>query len=340
MEDRRWKFSLRDILVGMIALGVCFAIGAKWLGVEREKARALQCADRLKSLALGVHNCHDVLKRFPPLSYRSQVGRQVSLKQPSHDYSWCVRVLPYIEETNAYNNLSQISARYTSPAFAVPLGPTGRPPWSMEIKGLRCPTYSGPEFATATEYMVRSGVDSSGKPYGVAISNFAALTATHIENAVAEPELLNPLGPNGVIVRTRNIRWSHITDGTSKTLMLCETRDSVYSSWYDGDVGWFVAADPNGRQPSKDASDFWVTSGGSSLQLGPGTNTPKTVYLPRRTLATMTDDRKWGPSSEHLSGTVNHAMADGSVRAMTANIDPTLYLQLTTRAGGEPVTPP
>ena len=43
-----------------------------------------------------------------------------------------------------------------------------------------------------------------------------------------------------------------------------------------------------------------------------------------------------GPSSAH-PGVVNHGLADGSVRCVDENIDPTLYMHLITRAGGEPV---
>ena len=43
----------------------------------------------------------------------------------------------------------------------------------------------------------------------------------------------------------------------------------------------------------------------------------------------------WGPSSDHAGGVVMHLAADGSVHAITTDIDPTLYVRLVTRAGGD-----
>ncbi len=48
----------------------------------------------------------------------------------------------------------------------------------------------------------------------------------------------------------------------------------------------------------------------------------------------------WGPSSDHSGGVVLHLACDGSVHAITTDVDPSLYVQLVTRAGREPVTLP
>ena len=43
----------------------------------------------------------------------------------------------------------------------------------------------------------------------------------------------------------------------------------------------------------------------------------------------------WGPSSNHSGGVVMHLGVDGSVHGIIAEVDPTVYIQLITIAGGE-----
>jgi hypothetical protein len=346
MEERgRWKFSLRDVLVAMIAVGVCFALLARWIHVTREESRRNTCINNLKLIGVGLHNHHDVFRKFPALTSTQLYGTapgSVGIMSPASGFSWCVRILPYFEETVMYNNISQRSNKFQIPPFSVPsaFGPGGRPLWSVDVATYSCPSYSGPPFAAVKEYVAHSGTDATGKPFGVAASNYVALTATHLTCITNDPDATGAIKYNGVIVPGRGTNLRDIVDGTYCTLMVCESRESGYSSWYDGTVGWVVAADPNGPEPTKDSNDYWTTSSGSSIQLGPRRSTPKRIYLPAAKLSTIQSDRQWGPSSEHASGVVNHLDGDASVHCLKDDIDPTVYLQITTRAGREPTTVP
>jgi hypothetical protein len=351
MEERgRWKFSLRDVLVAMIAFGVCFALLTHWIHVTREESRRNTCINNLKQLGLAVHNHHDVYARFPIVSYlpsthvrKGQLfgvspGSLSSYSSAAPGYSWGVRILPYLEEVKAYNTIRQLSNRFALPAFLLPLVGTGKaPPWSMEFDWFRCPSYTGPRFATAPEYLPYS---SPSAPDSVAISNYVAMTATHLKCASGEHAFPDEFAPNGIIVAWPAVRNRDVSDGLSNTLMLCESRESRYSSWYDGTVGWVVAADCNGADPTKNANSVWMTTGGSSIQVGPNRRTPTVIYLPKSKLSTIKADREWGPSSEHATRVVNHVYGDDSVHGLNADIDPTVYLQLTTRAGAEPAKMP
>ena len=349
MEDGRWKFSLRDILVGMLALGLCLGLFARWLHVGREESRKNLCINNLKQIGLGLHNHHDAFRKLPALTSSQLYGTSpgsVGITSPASGFSWGARIMPFLEEITLYNQLSQNSNKFTASAFSVqpPTGTGGQPLWSVDVALYRCPSYSGPRFATAKEYVAHSGTDATGKTFGVAVSNYVALTATHLSCATSDPNSLNAIEPNGLIIPPTPSRTSvsirDVVDGLSTTYMLCESRESGYSSWYDGTAGWVVAADPNGQEPTKDSNGFWVTTAGTSIQLGPWRRTPNIVYLPASKLSTIQADCNWGPSSEHNSRIVNHLIGDGGVFGVDENIDPTLYLQLTTRAGAEPVTPP
>lgn len=57
---------------------------------------------------------------------------------------------------------------------------------------------------------------------------------------------------------------------------------------------------------------------------------------------TSQDGRKiqWGPSSDHSGGIVMHAWGDAHVSGLTEDIDPMLYMHLSTRAGREAASEP
>ena len=139
------------------------------------------------------------------------------------------------------------------------------------------------------------------------------------------------------------------TDGTSKTLMRCETIEPAMNCWYDGTTTWTTAINPNSiaeRPPSKanptpsglpNPGKFWTDYGGSSaVNVGPA---PKetVAYSPALKGDCATPQViSWGPSSHHSGGVVYHASVDGAVWTITTDIDPTLYMQRVTRAGREP----
>jgi hypothetical protein len=146
-----------------------------------------------------------------------------------------------------------------------------------------------------------------------------------------------------------------VHDGTSKTLIICETKEPAVSSWYDGTVCWTVGANPSASsQPTRSRSaiamdgrtnrnGYWVFSQGTKnaggLNYGPGAS-GKPLFAPQGTTPAQTQPVSWGPSSDHSGDVVMHSACDASVHAIFADIDPALYLELITRAGGEPVVTP
>jgi hypothetical protein len=156
--------------------------------------------------------------------------------------------------------------------------------------------------------------------------------------------------PNGMITPGVGLNMKACTDGTSKTLMLCETIEPAMNSWYDGTTAWTTAINPNSMaanppsktNPTTDGADnpnkFWhVPAGGSTaLNVGPDPDTG-VAYSPALAGYCATPQViSWGPSSNHPGGVVNHAAVDGSAHVITADIDPALYMHIITRAGREP----
>ena len=139
------------------------------------------------------------------------------------------------------------------------------------------------------------------------------------------------------------------TDGTSKTLMVCETIEPAMNCWYDGTTTWTTGINPNtvadlsaqqgGRRRIAIRSGFWHSAAGrlDGFEGWAGPRIATTAYSPALAGYCATPQViSWGPSSNHSGGVVVHAAVDGSVRILTPDCDPTIYMRMITIAGREP----
>jgi prepilin-type N-terminal cleavage/methylation domain-containing protein len=273
-------------------------------------------------------------------------------------------------------------------------------PWwrhfsTVDLDQVRCPSFAGDPSSTLPYYNTySSGADSTlnpvpSTPWQVVITNYKATTATHfgcLQDFLdgSTPDGITTDFPNGVIVPANDmnqlkqggIAIRSITDGTSKTVVVAESKEQAFSSWYDGTTSW-VTAIPFGRtgsianttsptvlspvQPTKVmvmavnsgvTTNFWQfaqgVTGQSALNWGPkvdsnqlygGNQTANWTAQPAYWVFSGTPI-EWGPSSDHSGGIVMHAWGDAHVSGLTDQTDPVLYMHLVTRAGREPASPP
>jgi hypothetical protein len=242
---------------------------------------------------------------------------------------------------------------------------------AVELEELICPSYAGARTVARSPYAgtpAGNPPDAYGYPAGsaslgsppqfAAITNYLALSATHfpcmqygsVEKLAATsdvPEGADP--PNGMIVPESGFHRASMracTDGTSRTLMLCETIEPAMNCWYDGTTAWTTGINPNSvgaYPPNKEVGaynpqGYWRApiGGTTALNVGPAP-TAATAYSPGLAGYCATPQViSWGPSSNHSGGVVVHGAVDGSVHLITPDIDPTVYMHLITIAGGEP----
>src|SRR5204863_9713197 len=112
-------------------------------------------------------------------------------------------------------------------------------------------------------------------------------------------------------------KMADITDGTSNTILIVETREAGAAVWIDGGT----AAVASRRYLESNAPSF----------AGPENSLN---YQPYYVANGQGIDSMFGPSSMHLGG-INHLVGDGSVQNISANINARVYDMLVTRAGNE-----
>lgn len=300
-------------------------------------------------------------------------------------FSWQTMILPHIEENNLYKNLTTVptTSNFASGKYAwfftapetgeekpaneqlitdkenLLLAPPLCFPWHYPLAAFKCPSFSGEDHsadndmaATAIETPYKKFTDTVD--YTSAITNYVALGASHRQSLwneiAADDDTRRYQGgrrhPNGIMYPGGKTAIKDIKDGTSNTLLLCETREITRAAWYEGATAAVVGlfGDPTFAQSGVSGATYGVPvdSEGDTEADPPVEATTCSTNLnhgKEGSAGTWYDgDLDWihGPSSEH-PGVVNHVLADGSVKSVSEGLSATLYMHLITRAGGEPV---
>jgi hypothetical protein len=306
-------------------------------------------------------------------------------------YSWVVQCLPFMEENVLYDKLQQSVAgkrlgRLRDAAFAPGdkggtqspgTAPTLTNPvnpyiFATKLAVMVCPSYPGeeevPEFfesipaspafkagagnymaMVATHYQPSGNKDpESGLPgsEGAATSRDCATGAYCGNGALPFP------GRVGTAVQKRGLNFSSLSDGTSKVILVTESREETFTSWYSGFASYAVGAWPNAAPADYPKGDMIGTAAGSPVYWNCMTATCETALNKGDTKGDKkkyyqgsspgvvgnphngNGDRIWGPSSRH-PGVVQHGFADAHAEGIADGVDRNVYLHQITRNGRE-----
>lgn len=226
------------------------------------------------------------------------VSRATSVNGPGSgpSWGWAAHILPYLEESTLNVDLKR--------EITDPLYDNIR---VLPLSIFRCPS-------DAVEEPIISVRDASDTELTkVAFANYVGVGGTF------EVTVFPDTG-TGVLFRNRQIRIKEITDGTSHTIMISEraSRQSPQTTW----VGAITDADVPPKNPTYDAE-------GPPVLVLTNTGTVDDGRVPNNTLDHVEDS-----NSEHPQG-VHILFCDGSVQAISNDIDPNIWVALGTRAGGE-----
>jgi prepilin-type N-terminal cleavage/methylation domain-containing protein/prepilin-type processing-associated H-X9-DG protein len=318
----RRAFTLVELLVVIAIIAVLIGMLLPAVQRVREAGNRMQCQNNLKQLALAVHNFDSAMHTMPP-------NTMYTYDPTGPNWSWLAHILPYIEQDDLYkmaniggnppNNIDQ-----SLPAIAT------------RVRTFLCPT---DPYATQGPVSYPSNFDMLDPvlgPLTYEVSNYKANIGSNWGGGApggplwwgTDPQWCNPdpnnsdpnttydgcVYGNGVIFETKiPVRFLDVQDGTSNTFLIGEAMvaKDYQNSWCHMDNAIATCAyPPNCKNP--------VT----------GKDYPPDQWWNR-----------YAFNSGHPGG-VNFAMTDGSVRFIDDSISLPLFRALSTRAGGEAVSPP
>ncbi|MEM9587869.1 MAG: DUF1559 domain-containing protein, partial [Planctomycetota bacterium] len=194
---RRAAFTLIELLVVIAIIGILVGLLLPAVQAAREAARRMSCSNNLRQVGLALHNYEATYRMLPPAGRRDA------------DFSVQARLLPFLEQSGLYEQLS-----FDVPAFSggwsgkVP-HPKNEAAFATPIATFLCP--SDPAEATTT-------VTVGDENYAYGRNNYmASFGSNRKQNYDFRWKT------DGLFFEPYGVRFSHVIDGLSNTVMFSET---------------------------------------------------------------------------------------------------------------------
>jgi prepilin-type N-terminal cleavage/methylation domain-containing protein/prepilin-type processing-associated H-X9-DG protein len=322
VRRNRRGFTLVELLVVIAIIGILVALLLPAVQAAREAARRMSCGNNLKQIGLALHNYHDTFGSFPP-------GAIHPGGMTSDSWSIHARLLPFLEQENLQDLID----------WQLPYGAQG------EVTQTRVDTYLCPSDPGDRE-----------RPDG-AIAHYPVTYGANMGTwFIFDPN--SQSGGDGLVYPNSRTGLRDVLDGTSTTLAFAEVKawnpylrdggnpgasnaplpaadgitglggnfkpNSGHTEWVDGRVhqtGFTGTFTPNALVPHTTAGEAYDVDFNSSRE---GKTANQLTY------AAVT-------SRSYHPGGVQVALADGSARFVSEDIQLTTWRALITRAGGDVV---
>lgn len=322
----RRGFTLIELLVVIAIIAILIALLLPAVQQAREAARRATCKNKLKQLALALHNYQDTHSAFPSggIAMTSGValpsGASIDCicdsdisAMANNGLSWTVMLLPFMEEAPRYNQFNpsvRTRSYQTWPAGDARLGNEAE--WIRPNPHYQCP--SDPGSGTGVNNICYLGVQGGG-------------TVRHCSGTAVSNN--NGLFTNGVLYLNSKTQFRDIVDGTTNVFMIGESKYPITptGSRNASVIGWASSTRiDNSCHPGVLAA-AWL-----QINSIPGSGSSRTGWGTR-------DARDYSSAlfgSHHVGG-CHMAMSDGSVHFFSENMDLATYRQLAIRNDGLPI---
>jgi hypothetical protein len=352
-NSRSPRFRLRELLVviAVIAGGIMLLIPA--IQAAREAGRRANCLCHGHQFGLSIQNYASTYNSEFPRS--ADVFTDPSSHRTVGGYSIFVKLLPFMEYGSLYNTLLTNIPNGDIDA-AIPGNPALAKAMNTPLLEVICPSNPNKAFQ-----------NPSANPPQFPLTNFKAVGASSRNSLLiaADKTAKPPYGegkmhPDGVLYPSeKDMPVADMKDGSSHTILAMETMDDTNSRWMVGTecmlVGLPQASSPTGDKPQghMDSSTFFApadfdgTFGDGSAVARAGLRTFLGYdFSPKGADAGKYEDPGWakappayGPSSAHPS-VVIVAFADGSVTALSKQVDAANLFFLITKDNNDPFNIP
>ncbi|MFO0821912.1 MAG: DUF1559 domain-containing protein [Gemmataceae bacterium] len=295
----RRGFTLIELLVVIAIIAILIGLLLPAVQKVRESASRLKCSNNLKQIGIGMHNCHDVNGYFPSggwgWGWVGEPGRGAGASQPG---GWIYSILPYVEQ----GPLSELGLGTTFGSAQHLAAHQQRAKTTPILFNCSSRRPAIPFAASYTYYNM-----SSNPAGGVARTDYAACSSStgQVEidagpSTLAAGDALAPQLFDGVFGRKSQTRIADITKGTSNQLLVGEKY-----------------LNPNNYLTGSDAGDNECMYTGMNNDVYRSTSNP-----PMQDRPGVSDAVRFG--SMHPAG-INVVQADGAVRAISYQVDSTVF---------------
>jgi prepilin-type N-terminal cleavage/methylation domain-containing protein len=330
----RRAFTLVELLVVIAIIGVLVALLLPAVQSARESSRRMTCTNNLKQLGLATHNFSDVSNRMQPgnLGLMPHVADSTATGSGASPTNQMIGslayLLPYIEQSAIKSlivtnmNVDEKAQSWNRDGSSVTASRT-------RIKSLVCPStqlygpWGGDHWVVSSVGIYLNGVVitgwgptshnetilSMGRTNYLGVAGYGGNAEAWNISATRATQMGIPAGQpatnfQGVFATRTKTRFSHVTDGTSNTLLFGEVMG--------GEV----------KKPTDTHASFtWMGSGFMVAFSGLAEN-----GAPRRVWSSF--------NSDHASGIVNFVLVDGSVRNLSPNMDYGAYIAMSGMGDG------
>jgi prepilin-type N-terminal cleavage/methylation domain-containing protein/prepilin-type processing-associated H-X9-DG protein len=338
LSRTRRGFTLIELLVVIAIIAILIGLLLPAVQKVREAAARSKCSNNLKQIGIALHAYHDVNNTMP-LGSPDDDGRS---------WSWRVRILPYIEQKAAYDNLMADTARFYIPPDngIVPNPPAGGnnidnvAQSELSNGGNGINAGNGVPRMLIPTYVCPSDILPDRENTGFGKANYCGNSGTTLSwtggawNGCAQVKAAQQ---NGMLLyandntNNRGVRFADATDGLSNTVTVGEVTVSqnvtATNLGFGGFPSW-AGGDDNG------GCNGWQT-GGNALRLMEVNNFNFGITSPGFKLNSRTGTQSDASFGSQHPGGANFLVGDGSVRFVRDAVSPLAYNAAGTRNGGE-----
>ncbi len=335
---RTAAFTLVELLVVIAIIGVLVALLLPAVQAAREAARRSQCANNLKQLGVGFLN-HETTHKFLPCAGWSAfaVGDPLLGSGREQPGGWMYQVLPFIEQQAVYRitddgDKSNVTAAQKAASISLQQSmvstfncPSRRPvqlvgyvlsnTWTPKNGDRANPIFRG-------DYAANGGDGEGGclKYYFAETDEYReVLVHANAPYNISLPKMQWPPfdGQTGINYAGAEIQIKHIEDGAGNTYMVGEKY--INAAWYESN-----GLEDGGENHSVYQGFDWDVNRWATDEWLPLPDTPNI-------------DNYQGFGSAHAAAW-NAVMCDGSVHAVSFDIDKDVHKRLANRLDGNHVS--